>query len=64
MEEDKNMQLVDDYEAIPYKYVPPIAKKWNNLKSDVEIQKLLVTDSRPKVCDVLFINLKYHCMKY
>ena len=50
MEEDKNMQLVDDYEAIPYKYVPPVAGKWNNLESDLEIQKLLVTDTRPKVC--------------
>ena len=50
MEEDKNMQLVDDYEAIPYAYVPPISGHWQNLESDVEIQRLLVTDSRPKVC--------------
>lgn len=50
MEEDKNMQLVDDYEAIPYQYVPPVAGKWSNFKSDQEIQKLLVTDLRPKVC--------------
>ena len=49
IEEDKNMQLVDDYEAIPYQYIPPVAKKWNNLESDLEIQKLLVTDTRPKV---------------
>ena len=49
MEEDKNMQLVDDYEAIPYKYLPPVAGKWNNLESDLEIQKLLVMDTRPKV---------------
>ena len=50
IEEDKNMQLVDDYEAIPYAYVPPVAEKWANLESDLEIQKLLVTDTRPKVC--------------
>ena len=47
------MQLVDDYEAIPYKYVPPVAGKWSNLESDLEIQKLLVTDTRPKVCFTL-----------
>ena len=60
MEEDKNMQLVDDYEAIPYKYVPPIAGKWNNLESDLEIQKLLVTDTRPKVCfNMIWITCYY-----
>ena len=50
IEEDKNMQLVDDYEAIPFTYVPPAPVKWDNFASDVEIERLLVTDARPKVC--------------
>ena len=57
IEEDKNMQLVDDYEAIPYQYVPPVAGKWSNFKSDQEIQKLLVTDLRPKVCWFLILEI-------
>ena len=57
MEEDKNMQLIDDYEARPYAYVPPVAGQWANLESDLEIQKLLVTDTRPKVCSIRVFHL-------
>ena len=55
LEEDKNMQLVDEYEAMPFEYKPPRPGPWKNLKSDKEIERLLVIDSRPKVCCKLFI---------
>ena len=49
------MQLVDEYEAMPFEYKPPRPGPWKNLKSDKEIERLLVIDSRPKVCCKLFI---------
>ena len=57
MEEDKNMQLVDEYEAITFEYVPPFPGHWQNWKSDIEIERLLVTDSRPKVCEILSVDV-------
>ena len=48
-EEDSNMQLVANYEAEDYEYMPPVPGDWANLASDLEIEQDWVIDSRPKV---------------
>lgn len=50
--EETNMRLVDD--DVPYEYIPPVPKAWASLKSDIEIEKDLVTDSRPKVSQRIY----------
>ena len=59
LEEDKNMQLVDEYEAMPFEYIPPRPGPWKNLESDIEIERLLVIDSRPKVCGKLSMTFLF-----
>ena len=47
--EDSNMKLVDDDGGTAYEYAPPVPGSWNNLKSDVEIERDWVKDARPKI---------------
>ena len=68
-EEDGNMQLVENYEAEDYQYIPPVPGDWRGMQSDIEIEGDWVTDSRPKVYTVCLENfgvrlLKWTCLIY
>ena len=46
-EESSVMRLVD--KSTPFHYSPPVARQWNSLGSEKEIESEWVRDSRPKV---------------
>ena len=60
-EEDGNMQLVENYEAEDYQYIPPVPGDWRGMQSDIEIEGDWVTDARPKV-GIIFAGSSSLCL--